>query len=194
MMNFKLILSTAAVAAALISAPLGFQSAQANEFADQLNALAQGEIKTWLASPEVISAVKAQNAEHASIDQAKIDSLDKEWRAQAGSGGALVDKVLGNDLSAFLKAKKEASGGLYTEVFVVDNKGLNVGQSDVTSDYWQGDEAKWKVPFNENKVHLGEIEQDESTQAFQSQINMPVLDGGKPIGTVTIGINLEALE
>jgi hypothetical protein len=36
---------------------------------------------------------------------------------------------------------------MITEMFVMDAKGLNVGQSDVTSDYWQGDEAKWQKTY-----------------------------------------------
>ena len=55
----------------------------------------------------------------------------------------MIDDILRNSLSGFLKAKKKESEGLFTEIFVMDNKGMNVGQSDITSDYWQGDEAKW---------------------------------------------------
>jgi serine/threonine protein kinase len=52
---------------------------------------------------------------------------------------ALIDSLLKNELSAFLAKKKAESKGLLTEIFVMDNKGLNVGQSDVTSDYgWPG--------------------------------------------------------
>ncbi len=34
-----------------------------------------------------------------------------------------------------------------TEVFVMDARGLNVAASDVTSDYWQGDEEKFSETF-----------------------------------------------
>lgn len=159
--------------------------------------LASGKVKEWIADAKVINAVKAQNDAHASLAQADIDKLDKQWRAETEKGGGpLIDKVLANDLSAFLKQIKEKSGGLYTEIFVMDNKGLNVGQSDVTSDYWQGDEGKWKNTYSAGagSVDISEVEQDESTQRFQSQLSLPVVDAdGKPIGAVTIGVDMEAL-
>ena len=82
-------------------------------------------------------------------------------------------------------------------VFVMDGKGLNVGQSDVTSDYWQGDEAKWQDTYSNGKgaVHISELEEDESTQTLQSQVSVTVVDpeSGKAIGAVTFGVNVENL-
>ncbi len=77
----------------------------------------------------------------------------------------------------------------------MDNKGLNVGQSDITSDYWQGDEAKWKKSYGAGMgaVHVGKIKQDESTQKFQSQVSVAISDGGKVIGAVTVGVNVDEL-
>ena len=107
----------------------------------------------------------------------------------------MIDAVLGNDLSKFLTGIRDASEGLYTEIFVMDDKGLNVGQSDVTSDYWQGDEAKFTETFGKGAgaIHISEVEEDESTQRFQSQLSMTIEDGGKPIGAVTIGVDVELL-
>ena len=79
----------------------------------------------------------------------------------------------------------------------MDNRGLNVGQSDMTSDYWQGDEAKFKKSFGvgPGALFIDEIEKDVSTQTFQSQLSMPVVDGatGEVIGAITVGINVEHL-
>ncbi len=169
---------------------------KANEFADQLNAHANDVLMAWTTSPDILAAIQEQNKEHTSLTQDDIDALDKQWRAEVGTDGELISRVLAKPISEFLKGKKEESAGLYTEIFIMDNKGLNVGQSDVTSDYWQGDEAKWKVPFHENTINLGDVEMDESTQTFQSQINMPIInpDTGNPIGAMTVGINLEMLQ
>jgi hypothetical protein len=43
--------------------------------------------------------------------------------------------------------KKAAAGGVIFEIFIVDNKGLNVAQTDPTLDYMQGDEAKFQKTF-----------------------------------------------
>lgn len=79
----------------------------------------------------------------------------------------------------------------------MDNKGLNVAQSEITSDYWQGDEEKWQDTYlkGPSAYLIGEIEEDESTQMFQSQISHSVVDpsSGKVIGAITIGVNVEAL-
>jgi hypothetical protein len=79
----------------------------------------------------------------------------------------------------------------------MDNKGLNVGQSDVTSDYWQGDEAKWQKTYSVGPaaVFVDKIEQDESTQKFQTQVSISVVDpaGGAVIGAVTVGLDVEML-
>ncbi len=172
--------------------------ASANEFQTELEALAKGQIAEIATSSEVVSAVKAQNGETADYDQGKIDELDKTWRAETDAvDQPMIDAVLDNELSGFLAGLQESSDGLFTEIFVMDAKGLNVGQSDVTSDYWQGDEAKWKETFGAGKdsVHVSELEEDDSTQLLQSQVSVPVVDpaSGAPIGAVTFGVNVEKL-
>lgn len=159
---------------------------------------AKANIMPWLGDAAVVSAVKAQNDANAGLSQDDIDALDKEWRAGVDGGDtALIDKVLANGLSDFLRDKQMGSDGVITEIFVTDAKGLNVGQSDVTSDYWQGDEGKWQKTFGTGDAHaifVDEAEKDESTQMLQSQVSMTIADeGGAPIGAVTVGINLNAL-
>ncbi|MEM8755288.1 MAG: hypothetical protein AAGF90_20180, partial [Pseudomonadota bacterium] len=75
-------------------------------------------------------------------------------------------------------------------------KGLNVGQSAKTSDYWQGDEAKWRETYlvGPDAIHVSDVEEDESTQTFQIQVSLPIVDGGAPIGAVTVGVDVEHLQ
>ncbi len=172
--------------------------AGANEFEPQLRDLAKTKISSWLGSPSVVAAIKAQNNEHKDLTEAKIATLDKKWRAETNaSSRPMIDGVLGNPLSSFLKSKKDESEGLFTEIFVMDNKGLNVGQSDVTSDYWQGDEAKWQKTYSmgADALHIGKVKEDESTQTFQSQVSLPVVDpkDGTVIGAITVGVNVGML-
>ncbi len=173
-------------------------AALANEFAAAITAHASAQVRPWLADPVILSAVQKQNAAHAGLTQADIDRLDQSWRAEVGAAShPMIDKVLGNDLSVFLTKKAAASNGLYTEIFVMDNRGLNVGQSEVTSDYWQGDEDKWQKTFaaGPTSMHISDVEEDESTQTYQSQLSLPLTDPatGEVIGAITIGINVEGL-
>ena len=159
---------------------------------------ANSTVKQWIANDTIINAIKAQNAKHAGLSQADIDNMDKDWRAQTDdSSKPMIDAVRGNAGSRFLRQQKESTGGLVTEVFVMDNRGLNVGQSDVTSDYWQGDEAKWQKTYSAGPgaIFIDEVEMDESTQTFQSQLSMSIVDpaSGEVIGAITVGINVDAL-
>ncbi len=159
---------------------------------------ASSTVTGWISNPMVIEAVKAQNDKHAALSQGEIDKLDKQWRAETSSSDRpLIDAVLAKALSKFLDKVKNGTQGLVTEVFVMDNKGLNVGQSDVTSGYWQGDEAKWKKTYlaGPDALFIDEVEQDESTQTFQSQLSMSIADPatGEVIGSITVGVNVDAL-
>lgn len=172
--------------------------ASANQFSAELEGLTTGKIAEVLSSGVVVAAVKAQNKVTASYDQSKIDDLDRTWRAETDSyDQPMIDEVLENDLSGYLMDAQDSSDGLFTEIFVMDAKGLNVGQSDVTSDYWQGDEAKWKDTFGNGpgSVLIGELEQDESTQQLQSQVSVTLVDPqtGDVIGAATFGVNIEKL-
>ncbi|MCP1198983.1 hypothetical protein [Notoacmeibacter sp. MSK16QG-6] len=165
---------------------------------EPIKAYVSENVDGWLNDPVVIKAIKAQNEAHADATQADIDEMDGKWREETGaSAKPMIDKVLANDLSAFLKQRKDESAGLISEVFVMDNKGLNVGQSDVTSDYWQGDEAKFQKSYGEGAeaIFVDEIEEDESSQTLQSQVSKTIVDpqSGEAIGAITVGINVDNL-
>lgn len=186
-----------AVAAVALMAGVNAATA-AGEHIPAVTDYANANIKTWISDKAVVEAIKAQNAENASLAQGDIDALDQKWRAGVDGGDtAIIDEVLGNSLSGFLRDKQMASNGVITEIFVTDDKGLNVGQSDVTSDYWQGDEAKWQKTYgtgDAQAIFVDEAEKDESTQMLQSQVSMTIADEtGAPIGAITVGINLNAL-
>lgn len=159
---------------------------------------AKTEVVNWIKTDVVISAIKDQNQKYANLAQADIDTLDKTWRAEtSASDRPMINAVLASELSQFLATIREKSDGLVTEIFVMDNKGLNVGQSDITSDFWQGDEAKWQKTYlaGPDAIFVDGVEQDESTQAFQSQLSMSIVDPqtGDVIGAITVGVNVDAI-
>jgi hypothetical protein len=195
-MKLSIIKSTM-TAIALTALVAGPASAEGEHIAP-MKQLASTKVAGWASNPAVIAAINAQNAKHASLSQDDIVKLDNTWRAEVkSSGGTMTKTVLDNELSTYLKKVKAESQGLYTEIFVMDNKGLNVGQSDVTSDYWQGDEAKWQKTYSlgPKTVHVGKVSTDESSQALQSQLSMTITDPatGKAIGAITVGVNVEML-
>lgn len=178
---------------------LGLPSAaEENEFAPQLIELANGPLREIAQNQVLVAAIKAQNQTSSGYDQVKIDELDSQWRAEVGGADKpLIDAILSTAASKWLAAAQEESAGIFTEIFVMDARGLNVAQSSVTSDYWQGDEDKFSMSFGAgpDAVHLGEIEHDESTQIFQSQVSIAIVDPatGAPIGAITAGVDLSTL-
>jgi hypothetical protein len=164
----------------------------------EVDSYLKSNLVTWLQDKVVIAALKQQNAKHASLNEDEIKKLDKQWRAEVDAAQKpLIDSVIKNELSAFLSKKKDEAKGVVTEIFVMDDKGLNVGQSDITSDYWQGDEAKWQKTFQvgPEAVFFDKVEKDESTQTLQMQVSISIKDPetGKAIGAVTFGINVDQL-
>jgi hypothetical protein len=186
-------IAIAAAAAALLAG-----TAQANDYAPAMRAFLHAEVRTWAEDPVLVSAIAAQNARTGALPQSEIDALDQAWRAEVGAAATpTIDPVLKSAASDFLRARVAESGGMITEIFAVDARGLNVAASDVTSDYWQGDEAKFTetYPAGSEGLHFGEVEFDESTQTYQGQISLTITDPatGAAIGAMTIGVNAEAL-
>jgi hypothetical protein len=171
------------------------QNATYRQFVEEL---LEANIKTWLQEPAVIDGIKSQNTRHTTLTQDDIQRLDQQWRTERQSNEQpFINGVLANSTSSFLKEIKEKNAGLFSEIFVMDNKGLNVGQSDVTSDYWQGDEDKWQQTYLEGPgtLFIGKREFDESSGKFLIQISVSVVDPDtqETIGAATIGVNLVQL-
>ncbi|MDF2234441.1 hypothetical protein P2H44_17925 [Albimonas sp. CAU 1670] len=194
--SLRRLASGAALAAAALLVSAGAAFAGASEFDAKLRALAAGRLAAYAAEPAIVEAVTAQNAA-GKPDQARIDQLDAEWRAQVGAPARpLVDEVMGRAASARLVAIRDESQGLIAEVILMDQVGLNVAVSEPTSDYWQGDEAKWSETYlvGPAAVHVSDVELDESTQTYQAQVSLPVISGGAPVGAITFGVNVEYLD
>ncbi len=180
--------------AAILAMLPSIVSAQAQS--DALRQLAEQRLSAWASNDIIISAVQQQNAANSGLSQADIDAMDQTWRSEVKSSDRpSINSVLSRAASTWLNEQKRATAGLVTEVFVMDNQGLNVAQSDITSDLWQGDEAKWQETFGTGAgaIHIGDVELDESTQTFQSQVSMTISDpgSGDVIGAITFGINLD---
>jgi len=136
----------------------------------------------------LVSAVKAQNA--SGLTLAAIQDKDNKWKATSGLDAFM--KSLLNNAAAKELASIEKSQPYFVELFLMDNQGANVAMTNKTGDYWQGDEAKWKVPFT-GVTHISDVKFDESAQAYLVQISVPVKSADKVIGALTIGINVDEL-
>lgn len=181
----KLRLSLIAVTCGLLACA-GFVHAQTLDAAVQAKVDEQIKvIVTWAAEPVIVDAVKAHNAsvppEHAALNQDK-------WRALTVLD-PIVRGFTKNPVGQFLKTKKS---DLVTEAFVSDAEGLKVGFIAKTSGWSHKGKPKHDVPMT-GKSWQGPVEVDESSGMQQIQIAVPVLDGGKPIGSLVVGISISKL-
>jgi hypothetical protein len=169
--------------------------AAAGVIEDGMKAFVEQEVRLKLADPMIIAAVKGANATSTALSPNDILALDGQWKAEVGKDSALIKGIAENATSSLLRDYVDASGGKITEVILMDAQGLNVAVSDVTSDYWQGDEDKHKMTFavGASAVHVSEVELDESTQSYQAQVSFTITDPatGAAIGAATVGLNAE---
>lgn len=181
----------ALTAAALLFATAGPAAAQ--DGFDRVRA----DIVEWSAHPVTQISIAAQNRQHDGFELPEIEALDQRWRAERESDDQpLIAQLLGSPLSAYLIRKMAEAGGIYREIFVMDRYGLNVGQSAVTSDYWQGDEAKFQRTFDvgPGAEFIDEAEALDDGRMVQ-QINVTIEDPqtGMPIGAITVEVDLARL-
>jgi hypothetical protein len=157
------------------------------------------DMRERIVQPVSIMSIIAANRAHEGIDQAAIDKMDEAWKKEAKSDDQpFIAEILSSPLSNYLLYIQASSAGLFTEIFVMDKFGLNVGQSSVTSDYWQGDEDKYQKTFavGPDAVFVDEPEFDDKTKTWRTQVNFTVVDPetNESIGAVTVEFNLTELQ
>lgn len=187
---------------AILPAVLLASAAQAAETPPDAKALIQPEVvetvTEWLSNPIVALSINAQNNLRGSLSQSEIDALDKQWRQEREAADKpLISATLSAPLSIYLLRVQAGSLGLYPEIFVMDANGLNVGQSAITSDYWQGDEDKFQKTFpnGPEAVFIDAPEWDEDSKIWRAQLNVTITDPEtkKAIGAATVEFNLTEL-
>jgi len=145
-----------------------------------------------------------------------IGALKENGRSEAddalmAEGAKLVSSIRENAASKKLGDMKDKTGGKVTEIFVMDGNGWNVGQTDGTSDFYQGDEGKWQKTYlgqeikrasaddvrkedqiNEKDVEVLPITEEDGIR--YAQVSLPIKEGDKNIGAVTIGVDVDKVK
>ena len=137
------------------------------------------------ADPVVVKAVRDYNANHypeaAGMTQEKWDSLSAlspEVRAFAK-----------NSLADYLRTKKQ---DVIAELFVSGADGTKVAFFGKTTSWNHTGKPKHDMPMS-GKTWTGAPELDASSGKVSVQVSFPVLDGGKPIGSIVIGLEISKL-
>ena len=159
---------------------------------DELNALLAVKVRAvrhMALNPTVLRAVRKQNA--IGMAPEEIARRDEAWRATK-EVTEFKRSLLENSAGRFLRSHVERNSSV-NEAFLTDGQGANVAAFPPTSDYFQGDEAKWSESFNggNGRVWIGPVERDESTNVTAVQISAPVLHNGTTIGVLVVGVTLD---
>jgi hypothetical protein len=144
------------------------------------------EIAAWAAAPALVDAVKAQNTAGPAGDLAAM-TQDK-WKALSVLD-PLVRGLTKNPAAQFLKGKKDA---VVTEAFLSDAEGRKVAFLAKPTNWSHRGKPKHDTPMT-GKNWQGPVELDESSGQQQLQVAVPVLDGGKPIGALVVGLSVTQL-
>ena len=145
-------------------------------------------VATWAADPAVVAAVRAQNG------KGPLDGMDNaKWKTVRRSDPT-VKAFQENAAARVLKSRVDAGNGAFAEAFLNGAQGEKVAFVDKTTSYIHKGQAKFDVPFGSGKAWQGKPEFDESSQTHAVQVSVPVMDGGKVIGALVVGVNLTHLE
>lgn len=143
------------------------------------------EIVGWSATPALVSAAQQQSAKPLAME--RVLAIDRAWQG-GGNPQGLVTSLSSNDCAKALLSLLSSSQG-FGEAFVADSEGALVCTSRRTSDYWQGDEAKWTRAWNggTGAVFVSNVDHDDSTGLDLMHISVPIRAGGRLVGVLTVG-------
>lgn len=144
------------------------------------------EFKKVVSDTKVVEAVKTVNT--AALVDYKDMTQDK-WKELP----VLDPKVRyfsKNPTAEFLKSKKSDA---ITEIFVNAADGTKVAFLSKTSNWSHKGKAKHDDPMA-GKTWQGSVEVDESTGLKSVQVALPVMDGSKAIGSMTVGFSVTKLK
>lgn len=220
-MGHPKIITLAAMSLALGTGAAFTQDAPPNPPSDAVVQYAKDFVAANLiGNAELNAAIAASTAEHKKLGYDDVTILDSQWRvAKSGvekeakaagtlaelaggtsiedhvkAGEALIKAARENDASKWLiKIQEQAQpAGAVTEIFVTDGWGWNVAQTGGTSDFYQGDEGKWQKTFASNDIEILDIVEEDGIR--YAQISLPIKDGDKNIGAVTVGVDVDKVK
>ena len=176
----------------LSSAVLGIAVCAALSFAQAPNAEQKAKIDARIkmyaplgTDATLVAEVKKANA----TPQAEAVGMTQDKWKELTILSPEVKAFTKNALGTYIKTKKDE---VITEIFVSCADGTKAAFTNKTSGWSHKGKPKHDVPMT-GKTWSGSIEVDESTGKQQVQIAVPVLDGGKAIGSIVIGLDVSKM-
>ena len=160
---------------------------QTGEYSDEVLLHLQSrarQLKLLFSSAMVINALKKANQRAKAQSPLTEDAYkDIDAQMQKKSQTPDVQQLLYNDCAINLKAFR-AKHPAFAEIFVTDLSGMNVCQTNMTTDFYQADEFWWQKAYDNGtgKLYFGSIEYDESANEVSIPIYVAIYDNNKLIG------------
>ncbi|MEA4909159.1 MAG: methyl-accepting chemotaxis protein [Anaerolineaceae bacterium] len=136
-------------------------------------------LDTLSLSPSLANAVEGANRLQSNRNTAELEAdvarIDQAWQDQDPSVDDLVDRLEHNEISIYLE-RFTALFPEQIEVFVTDQRGLNVGMTRRTGDYYQADEGWWQAAYHDGQgaVYVSPVTYDESTGVYGVNLAVPI--------------------
>jgi len=132
---------------------------------------------------DVISAVIDSNKRFAAMNDANayITEKDQEWlKTPRNSPSPFMSAIIESNVSDVLREKsviltQDFGDVSFPEIIVTNAYGANVGQSQRTEDYNQGDEGWW-LRAKTVSIHISEVAWDSSAEIFSADIIIKMVD------------------
>lgn len=173
--------------------------ADVKSFSEEIEQILHDKIKMIeiLATDKIVlKAVKESNLKNKGTSLVEIIIQDKRWQNTVGINEFIKSFII-NECAQHLLDYQEINDE-FPEIFISDERGLIVAETNRTSDYYQADEAWWINTYNngQGKSGHGEIEYDESARAEAIAIYAPVMDpeSNKAIGIIKAVCDITAIK
>ena len=144
------------------------------------------QVQSWASDPVIVNAVKAQNAH---LPEGFSSMTQEKW-TELTIMDSFVKGLMKSEVGLFLKSKKTEE---FTLILINDAQGYKVGYVTKSLNWNHKGLPQHEQPL-QGKVFQGEPKVHPATGVNQILMGVPVLDNGKPIGSIVFGVSVAALE
>jgi len=139
------------------------------------------------ADAQILKDLRTKNASGETMEE--IQRKDKEWMQNPQFP---LRKTMSENSCAQRLRELTKDDVNVVEAILMDKHGANVCVSAITSDYWQGDEAKFQKTFDADKeVFVDEPAFDQSSGLFAIQLSVLIRDGQSKVGALTLTLRIK---
>ena len=147
-----------------------------------------------VSDPDLVAAIVQESENYSELTQTEITNLDQELQKAPANDSRKV-ALQNNAIAQILHRFQENNPG-FVELFITNTKGVNLGQTNPTSDYYQADEDWWIDSYadGQGRLYHGPMEYDESAQSESISIYTPIYSDGIIIGVMKSVIDITAIQ